>query len=88
MRKPVFAVYDSKAGYFKTPFIMQTKGEAVRSWSDVANDKSTEIGKHPEDFTLFHIAGFDEESGKYENLLTPESCGLAVEYVNKLEVKQ
>lgn len=83
--KLVFAVYDVKAGYYKNPFIMRTKGEALRGYSDVANDKQTEIGKHPEDFCLFLLATFDEIKGIYKNESAPVSLGLAIEYVRKEE---
>lgn len=81
MKKLVFAVYDSKAETYKNPFMTLSKGEARRAWGDVANDKNNDIGKHPEDYTLFHIATFDEETGKYENVVAPESMGVAIEYV-------
>lgn len=80
MNNPVFAVYDSKAKYFRNPFIMRTKGEAIRAFTDIANDEKSEINKHAEDFTLFHLGSFDEEKGIYENLTSPNSLGIAVEF--------
>lgn len=88
-KSQVFAVYDSKAGFYKTPFIMRSKGEALRGFTDVVNDEKTEIGRHPGDFTLFHLGSFDDENGKYLNNETPVSLGVAVEFVNKeLEVNE
>lgn len=78
-RLKVFSVYDSKVGAFLQPFIMKTKGEALRGWSDVVNDPNTQFHKHPEDYSLFEIAEWDEDSGKYENHLAPISLGLATE---------
>jgi hypothetical protein len=82
MNKLVFAIYDSKAEYFKNPIMMRTKGEALRGFIDVANDKQTDIGMHPEDFTLFCIAEYDEIHGVYINKVAPESMGVAIEFVN------
>jgi hypothetical protein len=86
MNEPVFAIYDSKGGYYRTPFSMRSRGEAVRAFADVANDKTTEIGKHPEDFTLFLLADFDTDTGTYKNQITPISLGLARDFT-KQEIK-
>lgn len=82
----VFAVYDKKVEAYLTPFIMKTKGEAIRSWVDVVNDKNTQFNKHPEDFSLCLLAEFDEVSGKYENRLPgPDHIATALEYVDRTE---
>lgn len=85
--KLVFAVFDVKAGYYKNPFMLKTKGEALRGFSDVANDKETEIGKHPEDFCLFLLSTFDEVKGTYKNESAPVSLGMAIEFVKPKEEK-
>lgn len=84
MISKVFAVYDAKVKTYSRPFQLQTAGQALRGWIDIANDKNTEIGKHPEDYTLFEIAEFDDESAKYTNLVTPKSHGVALEYVKEI----
>jgi len=78
--KPVFVVYDAKAEIYLTPFMMRSKGEAVRAFMDIANNKETAIGLHPEDYILYYIADYDELKGFYENR-TPECIGKAIEYV-------
>lgn len=83
--KQVFAIFDSKAKFFKSPVLMRTKGEALRAFSDLANDKQTEIGRHPEDFAMFHLGTFDEEKGTYINNSCPESLGLAIEFLTEKE---
>lgn len=80
MTKCVFAVYDSKAEYYKNPFLMSSKGEAIRAFSDLANDLQTEVGKHPEDFTLFYLGTWDEITAKYSMSNTLISLGVALEY--------
>lgn len=81
MKLLVFSVYDTKVGAYAQPFILRSTGEALRGWIDVVNSKDTQFNKHPEDFTLFHIADYDEESGMFTNLKTPQSLGLALEYI-------
>lgn len=76
----VFAVFDTKVGTYAKPFFMQTKGQALRGWSDVVNDPSTEVAKHPEDFVLFELAEYDDASGSFTNHAAPISLGLAIEF--------
>jgi len=83
--KMVFAIFDVKAKFYMRPFLMRTRGEALRGFSDLANDEKTEIGRHPEDFVLFYLAKFDEEKGLYTNNPSPESLGLAIEFVKEQE---
>jgi hypothetical protein len=78
--KYVFSVFDSKAEVYKHVLFYTHKGEATRQFADVANDEKTEIGLHPEDYTLFYLGRFDQTTGKFENNMTPESMGVAIEY--------
>lgn len=77
----VFSVYDIKAEYFSAPFFMNSNGEAVRAFKDLANDSSTTIGKHPEDYRLMCLGEFDNVSGDF-NTSQPASLGFATDYVN------
>lgn len=83
MLTKVFAVYDSKANAFMSPFFMPTTGQAVRAWGTTVNDPQTDFNRYPGDFTLFEIASYDDISGKFENLSTPHSLGLAQEFLRE-----
>lgn len=84
----VFAIFDTKANYYKNPFMFHSIGEATRGFTDLANDAQTEIGKHPEDFCLFYIAEFDMDKGQYINQTPPQSCGLAIEYKKENKIQE
>lgn len=63
----VLAVFDSKAGFFGQPFFEQREAAGVRAFGDAVNDSSNpanQWNKHPEDFQLFMIGEFDNESGE------------------------
>lgn len=71
----VFSVFDAKAALFGIPFTEQRDAVAIRLFSDAVNDGSNENNqwyKHPEDFSLFRIGSFDQESGRLSHI-TPES---------------
>lgn len=78
----IYTVYDSKAEYYLQPIFMNTKGEALRVFADWANDKSTTIGKHPEDYILYEIAEYDNKSGEVKSLVHT-ALGKAIEFVKE-----
>lgn len=83
MKVQMFCVFDSKSEAFTLPFFKTTKGEAVRDFGDAVNDPKSPWFRHPEDFTLFHVGEFDDQSATVASLKTPVSLGLASEYVHE-----
>lgn len=72
MKLKVFSVFDSKAAYFGQPFFDQSENSAIRNFADAVNDSSNPNNmwnKHPEDFSLFNIGEFDNETGQIEKQL-------------------
>lgn len=77
----VFSVYDSKVEAYIQPFFMQSRGQAIRAFGDTAMDSSTNVGKHPADFTLFELGEFDDATARFDMHNTPVSLGVAVELI-------
>lgn len=77
MKLLVYSIFDSKVNDFSNPFYMHAEGEAVRGFTEVANDPSTKIYKYAEDYTLFQLGEFDSVSGQLTSLITPKSILLA-----------
>lgn len=68
-----FAVRDVKAEAFpRPPIFFIATGQAMRAFADACQDKNTEMGQHPADFTLFEIGWFDQTEGK----LIPRTGGI------------
>lgn len=65
MLMKVFSIYDVKAGAFITPFFLPTQGMAVRTFIDCCNDENHAFGQHPEDYSLFVLAEFDNVHGTF-----------------------
>lgn len=59
----IFAVFDKKAVSYLQPFYFPQKGQAIRSFEDAVNDPQTSFNKHPEDYSLFKLGEFDDQSG-------------------------
>lgn len=56
------SIYDSKAEYWSAPRMFRTKMDALRSF-EMAVNSNEGYGLHPEDYTLFCVGEFDEQSG-------------------------
>lgn len=80
MTMVMMAIYDSKAEGFLTPFFTQTRATGVRDFSRACNSPESNFFIHPEDFCLFEFGGFDQVTGKFDLLGSPESLGLALQF--------
>lgn len=63
MKLRAFAIRDSKAEAFMRPFFAVTRGIALRSIVDVVSDPNHEMYKHAEDYTLYEVGEFDDQTG-------------------------
>lgn len=77
----VFSIHDSKAGAYLPPFILPRVEMAQRTFGDCINSADHQFGAHPEDYTLFELGHFDDDTGQFN--LYPEgiSLGNGVQYV-------
>lgn len=75
-----FSVYDSKAEAFLNPLFAQNAAVAIRSFTAAANDPQHDFYIHSDDFTLFELGEFDQETGLFNLLPTPSTLGLATIY--------
>lgn len=77
----VYAVYDEASKLFKYDFKRSRHGEASRFFSDAVQSKGTELHCHPHDFSLFYLAQYDDETGRFSNLDIPERISRAIDFV-------
>lgn len=67
MKLMVCSIMDSSVGVYSPPMVFRTKGEAIRSFTDAVKDNNLPFNKHPEDYRLWFLGEWDDNSG----LLTP-----------------
>lgn len=84
MKQLMFAVFDQAAGLYLQPFFAQTVEVALRRFRQTVNavHEDNPIANFPEDYTLFHIGEFDQETGLPTPLPTPHSLGVAITFVD------
>ncbi len=76
----IFSVYDLKAEAYLQPFFCPTKGLAIRSFTEIINDRNHNFSKYPEDYTLFELGTFDDAKAKFDMFPAPQSLGVGNEF--------
>lgn len=80
MKIKMYAIYDSAAGAYLQPFFFHQDGLALRAISDCVADPSHNFAKHPDDYTLFYIGEFDDQTGDIVPAVPAESLGNLIEF--------
>lgn len=80
MEYKMFSIRDTKAEVFFPPWYKQTHGEAERAFADIVSDDKSTIHKHPEDFDLFFVGTYDDQTGKITIPQAPEHIVKAVHF--------
>lgn len=67
MKHYVFCVKDRLADVFGQPFQQANRASAIRAFSDSVNavGDTNMLNKHPDDFDLYELGTFDDNSGMY-----------------------
>lgn len=74
----MYSIRDSKAEIFNAPFYKKTHGEAERDFQTAVLDEKTMLSKYPEDFDLWYLGDYDDNTGKVKSLETPQHIIKAV----------
>lgn len=64
MIQKMFAIRDTKAQAFLQPFFSSAAGAALRALGDAVNDGKSPIALHPEDYVLYEVASFDDQTAE------------------------
>lgn len=64
MKYNLYAIKDSKAGYFADIFQLPNNAIALRKFSEVCTEEKSDLHKYPEDFALYIVGNYDSETGK------------------------
>lgn len=84
MELKIIALYDKAVGAYMRPFVAQSVGEAMRAFEDDCADAESPVAKHPEDYSLFLLGTFDNNTGAIEVEDSPLKLVNAHEVVSKL----
>jgi hypothetical protein len=79
----VYSIYDEKVKTFANPFYKPTNPSAIRDFTDLAKDQNTTIGRHPEDYTLYQIGEYDDQTGLMKPYEQLNNLGKATQYTEE-----
>lgn len=74
----MYSVRDSKGEIYNPPFFNKTHGEAERNFRELANDEKSMVSKYPEDYDLYYLGNYDDQTGKFQAEDTPKHIQKAV----------
>lgn len=77
-----YSIRDSKAEVFNTPFYQKTHGEAERTFQTLAKDDKSTISKYPDDYDLYYLGEYDQDTGKSHPIDTPQHMAKAIQFKN------
>ena len=86
MNVQMFTVFDAAAKRFLEPFNAPTVEFALRQFRSSVESPDHLFSKYPEDYTLFHIGEFDQESGVIHSFDTPHNLGVGVTFKAGAEI--
>lgn len=78
----IFSIRDSKAEYFAPPFFQQNHALAERMFRTATNDPQSQVNKYPQDFDLYYLGTYDDQTGKIQVLDSPEHVIKAIHLVD------
>lgn len=74
------SVRDSAINAFIRPFCVPAVGAAVRGFTDEVNNPDSPMNKHPDDYELFELGVFSEETGYVTMLPQPRAIARAKDF--------
>lgn len=62
MKSEIYSVYDMKAKIYGKPFYMVNEAVCLRSVTQSLCEGDSDLRHHPEDFLLYHMGTFDDQT--------------------------
>jgi len=76
----IYSVYDSAAEAYLLPFVLPTKGLAIRGFGEAVNNPQHDFCKYSEQYTLFELGTFNDATAEFKLYASPENMGVGVEF--------
>lgn len=81
----MYSIRDTKAEVFGAPFYKNTHGEAERDFQRLIRDEKSTVNQYPEDFDLYYLGDYDDQSGKVRPADSPQHIVKAVQLKQNLQ---
>jgi len=84
MLHKLYVIFDNASGLYASPTLAVTEAEVRRNFSTIVNAEGNAISANPQDFSLYELGIFDNETGKFSLLDTPTRVMTALELKQKV----
>lgn len=81
MKLKAYAVYDTKVKNYTRPLYHRNAAEAIRGFEAECNNPESQLNKFPQDFTLFEIGEWDDETAILTADIAHVSLGNALTFI-------
>lgn len=83
MKLEIVAIHDRAADAFGRPISVNALGQAIRSFQDEINRpaENNEMNRHPDDYDLFHLGTYDDNTGELTSLEEPKQIAIGKQLV-------
>lgn len=72
MLQRIYAIKDTKAGMYNTPFFQPTHGTAERAFMELVRDEKSFVHKYPADYDLYYLGSYDDITGELVSEQSPQ----------------
>lgn len=62
-KQKIYSIRDNKVGNYNPPMFVPHLAVVIRQLEEVTNDPKTMLCKYPQDYELYELGEFDEQSG-------------------------
>lgn len=83
MKLKLFALHDQALEAYGSPMSYTTRGQALREFTDQVNDKSSQINKHPEHYTLHYLGEYDNANASFNTEGAPLQVSAATDVIRE-----
>ncbi len=66
MKMNIYAIFDTASGTYWKPIYARSDEEIKRSFKGAADNAESDIGAHPEDYSIFRLGTFDDNTAKIQ----------------------
>lgn len=80
MQKFIFSVYDMKSKVFSIPFFSVNQATALRDFERACRDVNSDLNAFPNDFSLYELGSFDDNTGLISTHTQPDYLALAAQF--------
>lgn len=82
----MYAIYDSKAEIYTTPMHFRNDAEALRQFSQEANNPESKLNKFSQDYSLFLLGEYDDDFARFEIREAPKCVAKIHELINNAPI--